>query len=292
MKTLQELEKQYTDGVNLLKQEGYYQEIVEEIHLLVKYLDSQWLTQLLSENLFTDIQGVFLIFVREDLKEIYAELKYQEEEFLVTLFKRDSVNLRILRKCSTSLTYQVKSIIRMPAVRDLAFKSRYLENISRKLSGEIQRYYQSLEQNYKEYFRKTFSRDSGQQNMISLGCLKVLERDFQEHFLLVTQKFPQLAQAISFVKDVFAMELESRVRRQLSVFFSHQEKLDKLIDYFIDDLKRSLIQNLHRQIKQGRDYTWIRKGLENFIQSERFGTLLRKVIYQTFSIMQKNHATV
>ncbi len=292
MITLPELEQRYAAGIELLKKEGYYQQTVAEIHYLTKYMDSQWLIQLFSDNLFSDIQGVFLIFVREDLKELYQELEKEPKTSLEKYFKLESNNLLVLRKCATSLVYQVKSIVRMPQVRNLTFKSRYLEALSRKLSGEIQKYYKVLVEQYKEYFRKTFSREEGKQTVVSLGCLRVLSQDYDFHFLTVTQRFVDLSSAINFVRDLFAMQLESRVTDQLAPFFRHQDKMNRLIDYFINDLKRSFIQSLNKQFRQGREYIWIRTALEEFIHSERFGRLLRKVIYQTMSILQKNYTSV
>ena len=94
--------------------------------------------------------------------------------------------------------------------------------------------------------------------------------------------------AINFVKDLFKTEIESKIVNQLAPIFDQQDKFHKLIDYFINDLKRNFIYALIKHQKNGKSYEWIREGMEAFIEGERFGALLQKVIYQTLSIMQHN----
>jgi hypothetical protein len=285
---LKDLEEKYRPGVELLREKGYYEQTISEIYYLIKYLDNSWFVHLLSENLFSDIQGVFSLFIREDLGDICHDLGQTGDIPLDDLLSRKYVNLEILLKCATSLNYQVKSIMKSPEVRNLKFKSRFLEIISRKLNGEIQSYFKILLENYKKYFRKKFTFDLKEKNIVSLRCLRDLSSDFDLTFLTTVNQFQALSDAIHFVRDLFLKELEHRVSEQLQLVLNHQHKFDKLINYFINDLKRSFIQSLIQQFRKGKNFEWIKAGLEDYINSERFARLMKKVIYQTFSIMHSN----
>jgi len=282
---LKDLEEKYRPGVELLREKGYYEQTISEIYYLIKYLDNSWFVHLLSENLFSDIQGVFSLFIREDLEDIYHDLERTGDVPLNDLLNRKYVNLEILLKCATSLSYQVKSIMKSPEVRNLKFKSRFLEIISRKLSGEIQSNFKILLENYKKYFRKKFTFDFKEKNIVSLRCLRDLSSDYDTNFLSSVNQFQALSAAIHFIRDLFLKELEHKVSEQIQPILNHHHKFDKLINYFINDLKRSFIQSLIQQFRKGKNYEWIKAGLEEYIHSERFARLLKKVIYQTFSIM-------
>jgi hypothetical protein len=252
---------------------------------LIKYLDANWFVRLLSENLFSDIQGVFSLFIREDLKDIYHDLEIAGDLPMNDLLNRNYINLEILLKCATSLNYQVKSIMKTPDVRNLKFKSRFLEIISRKLNGEIQAYFKILQENYKKYFRKKFAFDFKEKNIVSLQCLRILVSDYDMNFMSAVHHFQAISAAIHFVKDLFMKELENKVSQQIQPIVNHHHKFKKLISYFINDLKRSFIQSLIQQFRKGKKFNWIKSGLEEYIQSERFARLLKKVIYQSFSII-------
>mgnify|MGYP005835231209 CR=1 FL=1 len=290
-KILQELENKYRSGVELLREKEYYDQILSEVYYQIKYLDSNWFIHLLSENLFSDIQGVFSLFIREDLKDIYEELRTVKNFSINTFANRKYVNLEILLKCSTNLNYQVKSIMKSPEVRNLKFKSRFLEIISRKLNGEIQLYFKKLSENYKKYFRKKFTFDFNEKSLVSLQCLHQLVIDYDENFLSIINQYQALSSAIHFVNDLFTKELENKVSQKIQPIINHQDKFNRLIHYFINDLKRSFIQSLFQQVKKERSFDWIKSGLELYIHSERFSRLLKKVIFQTFSIISSTHAT-
>ncbi|OGB65696.1 MAG: hypothetical protein A2Y94_04890 [Caldithrix sp. RBG_13_44_9] len=282
---LKELEEKYRPGVELLKEKGYYEQTISEVYYLIKYLDANWVVRLLSENLFSDIQGVFSLFIREELKDIYHDLEVAGDLPLNDLLNRNYVNLEILLKCATSLNYQVKSIMKTPDVRNLKFKSRFLEIISRKFNGEIQSYFKILQENYKKYFRKKFTFDFKEKNIVSLQCLRNLASDYDMNFISEVLHFQALSAAIHFVKDLFMKELENKVNQQIQPIVNHHHKFNKLIIYFINDLKRSFIQSLIQQFRKGKNFDWIKSGLEEYIHSERFARLLKKVIFQTFSII-------
>ena len=289
-KILKELEEKYQPGVELLKEKGYYEQTISEIYYLIKYLDNNWFVHLLSENLFSDIQGVFSLFIREDLKDIYHDLQSNGDLSLNVFLDRKYVNLEILLKCTTSFTYQVKSIMKSAEIRNLKFKSRFLETISRKLNGEIQLYFKTLSENYKSYFRKKFTFDFKEKNIVSMQCLRNLASDYDLNFGSAVNQFLALSAGIHFVKDLFMKELENKVAEQIQPIINHHQKFNKLINYFINDLKRSFIQSLIQQSHKGKNFDWIKSGLEEYIHSERFARLLKKVIYQTFSIIHANQA--
>lgn len=282
------LEEKYREGINLLKGMGYYQPLVSEIECLVKYLDDQLFIHLLSFNLFSDIQGVFSTFVRTDLSKIYAEMLKYPDIPEKQIYKQKFTNLEILHKCVTNITYQVKSLVRLPQMRNLTFKSRYLKAMSRKLSGEIQMEYKKFADNYKKYFRKRFSGRKSQNELVSLNCLRELVDDYNTHFGKSLEDFQDLSQALNYMREFFVLTLENRIRNNISPIFNDQDKFPRIIDYFINDLKRTFIQILFQQYKNGKSFVWIKKASLEFIQSERFGILLKKVIIQTLSIMLKN----
>ncbi len=285
-KQSEELVKKYKTGIDFLKERGYYHRILSEIYYLIIYLDHQGIVNLLSENFFSDIQGVFLIFVRDDLRHIFEEMQKNSEKNLAKYLKSPATNLIILHRCTTNIQYQVKSILRMPQIKDRPLKSRYLEFVSRKLNGEIQEYYRILTDNYKKYFRKKFSATGNPGRTISLECLRRLTSDYDDHFTGVAEQFVNLAMALKFVRDLFQKEMEIRIRQHISAIFNDQQKLNKLIEYFINDLKRTIIQMTIRQSQNGRSFEWIEVRLQEFLKGERFQKLLKKVIFQTFSIMQ------
>lgn len=282
------LEEKYREGINLLKGMGYYQPLVSEIECLVKYLDDQLFIHLLSFNLFSDIQGVFSTFVRTDLSKIYAEMLKYPDIPEKQIYKQKFTNLEILHKCVTNITYQVKSLVRLPQMRNLTFKSRYLKAMSRKLSGEIQMEYKKFADNYKKYFRKRFSGRKSQNELVSLNCLRELVDDYNTHFGKSLEDFQDLSQALNYMREFFVLTLENRIRNNISPIFNDQDKFPRIIDYFINDLKRTFIQILFQQYKNEKSFVWIKKASLEFIQSERFGILLKKVIIQTLSIMLKN----
>ena len=282
------LEENYREGINLLKGMGYYQPLVSEIECLVKYLDDQLFIHLLSFNLFSDIQGVFSTFVRTDLSKIYAEMLKYPDIPEKQIYKQKFTNLEILHKCVTNITYQVKSLVRLPQMRNLTFKSRYLKAMSRKLSGEIQMEYKKFADNYKKYFRKRFSGRKSQNELVSLNCLRELVDDYNTHFGKSLKDFQDLSQALNYMREFFILTLENRIRNNILPIFNDQDKFPRIIDYFINDLKRTFIQILFQQYKNEKSFVWIKKASLEFIQSERFGILLKKVIIQTLSIMLKN----
>lgn len=286
-KLSEELVKKYKAGIELLKEQGYYHRILSEIYYLIIYLDHQGIISLLSDNFFSDIQGVFQIFVRDDLQQIFEEMKNNRDKSLEEYLKIPATNLIILQRCTTNLQYQVKSILRMPRIKNRLLKSRYLEFVSRKLNGEIQEYYRLLTENYKTYFRKKFSAGSNPGRAISLECLRQLTKEYDDHFTEAAQRFIHLSMALKFVRDLFQKEMEIKIRKHIGTIFNDQQRLNKLIEYFISDLKRTIIQMTIQQSKNGKSFEWIEAGLQEFLRGERFQQLLKKVINQTFSLMQE-----
>jgi hypothetical protein len=291
-KLSEELVKKYRPGIELLKEQGYYHRILSEIYYLIIYLDHQGIISLLSDNFFSDIQGVFQIFVRDDLQQIFQEMKNNRHKSLEEFLKIPATNLIILQRCTTNLPYQVKSILRMSRIKDRPLKSRYLEFVSRKLNGEIQEYYRQLTENYKTYFRKKFSAGSHPGRTISLECLRQLTGEYDNHFTEAAQRFINLSMALKFVRDLFQKEMEIKIRKHISAVFNDQQRLNKLIEYFINDLKRTIIQMTLQQSKNGKSFEWIEAGLQEFLKGERFETLLKKVINQTFSLMQERRVQI
>ncbi len=284
---MRNFEDKYKLGIIYLKEKGYYTHVVDEVYFLMKHIHHQMFIRLLSENLFSDIRGVFETFVRADLKKIYEDIKMNSNKSVNEYLHKKYMNLIVLQKCATSLEYQTRSIARMPEVREFKLKSRLLESISRRLNGEIQEYYRDLEKNYKRFFRLKFSKNPSKHNTVTIKCIENLAKDYNEHFLTVTERFQQLALAINFVKDLFKVGIEQKIVNQLAPIFDQQEKLNKVVDYFINDLKRNFIQIMFLQMNNHKSIEWIQNKLENFIHSERFGKMLRRVIYQTLSLMQE-----
>jgi len=280
-----DLEEKYREGIDLLLERGYYQHLISEIECLVKYLDDHLFIHLLSYNIFSDIQGVFSSFVRTDLVNVYEALLKDPELKQDQFYGQKFTNLEILHKCVTNVSYQVKSLVRLPQMRNLTFKSRYLKTMSRKLSGEIQLEYKKLVDNYKKYFRKRYSQRTSNNEVISLICLKELVDDYNTHFTKTIEEFQSLSHAINFIRGFFIITLENRIRENISPIFNNQNKFPRIIDYFINDLKRNFIQILFIQHDRGKSFSWIQKVSLEFIESERFAILLKRVIFQTFSIM-------
>ena len=286
---LKSIENRHKTGVTLLKECGYYERLLSEIHLMIKYIDNQFFLHLFSENLFSDIRGVFRSFVRQDLRKVYEELSNRPDLPLTLFLEREYMNLEILRKCSSNLRYQVKSLVRLPGVRQLEFKSSFLQSVSRKLNGEIQELHRILSDNYKIYFRQQFSIPTNNEQRVSLGWIEKIGQDFDASFLSVMRRFYRLSDAILFVKALFQLEMENEIRNRISsLFFDRQEKFEDILDYFINDLKKNFIRTLDRHLRSGKKIEWIQKGFEQFIDSTRFESLLRRVIYQTLAIIRKD----
>ena len=284
----QHIEEKYAAGIELLKQKDYYDSLRSEIEYLVKYLDTSPFIRYLSENLFSDIQGVFATFVREDLSKIYEDfLKYQDIS-LDNYYESDSINLEILKKCAANLNYQVKSIIRLPQIQELPWQTRHLKAVSRKFYGEVQLNYRELETSYKHYFRKKFSRHTENNGIVSLACLKKEIDDYDRHFMFIIDKFERLSLATRYVREYFIILVEDKIKEEIGPLFNNQDRFNKLISYFLNDLKRTFIHILYRQAKRGKKFLWIQEVSLEFLKSERFGKLLKKVIYQTFSLIKQN----
>ena len=279
------LEEKYREGIELLQQKGYYQHLISEIECLVKYLDDQLFIHLLSFNIFSDIQGVFSSFVRTDLIHVYEAVLKNPDLKQDQFYSQKFTNLEILHKCVTNLSYQLKSLIRLPQMRNLTFKSRYLKTMSRKLSGEIQLEHKKLVDNYKKYFRKRFSHRAIDGEVVSLVCLRELVDDYNTHFTKTIEEFHSLSQAINFIREFFIWTLENRIRENIAPIFNNHNKFPRIVDYFINDLKRTFIQILFLQHGRGKSFSWIQRVSLDFIQSERFAILLKRVIFETFSIM-------
>jgi hypothetical protein len=198
------------------------------------------------------------------------------------------MNLEILKKCSASLNYQVKSIIRLPQIQKLPFQSRYIKATSRKFYGEIQLNYRELESNYKKYFRKKFALQAENNGTISMACMKKEIEEYNYYFGKVTARYDDLFMALRYVREYYSLCLEEKIIDEIGSIFNNQDRYNKLISYFINDLKRTFIQILYRQVKKGKKFLWIRTVALEFLQSDRFAGLLKKVIYQTFTIIQKS----
>jgi hypothetical protein len=288
---LKELEQKYQAGVKIIRERGYYPRLLDEAHYLIKYIDSHFFLELFSENLFCDIRGVFGSFVRQDLKKVYNDMKNNPTIPIGFYLEQKYMNLVILQKCASNIRYQVKSLIRLRKVKELSFKSRFFTEVSRKMEGEIQENYKLLERNYKVYFRERFSRKPSSEDKISLKCVDETAELYDKQFLQVFNRFLSLSQAINFVREVFSHYLEIEIRNHLAtVFYERQDKLERVIDYFINDLKRNFIHTMSRHLRKGRSFEWIRTGFQQFIDSERFEMLLRRVILQTLSIIRRNNS--
>ncbi len=287
-----DLEKKHRNGVALLKERGYYDRITSEVQLLIKYINNQFFLRLFADNLFSDIRGVFGAFIRQDVVKLFEEMQYSPETPVNIYVEREYMNLAILQKCSTNLRYQVKSLVRMKRVKDLEFKSSFLQAVARKLNGEIQELYRLLSDNYKQYFRMQFTSLHKNEDKVSLGCIENLNQNFDEHFLVVMRRFYQLSDALNFVRALFKLELENEIRNRIAaIFYDHQDRLEQVIDYFITDLKRNIIRTMRRNLREGRSLKWIQKGFLQFVDSTRFETLLRRVILQTLLVIRRdNHA--
>ena len=288
---LKDLEKKHQAGVKIIRERGYYPRLLDEAHYLIKYIDSQFFLELFSENLFCDIRGVFGSFVRLDLKKVYEDMKNNPTVPIGFYLEQKYMNLVILQKCASNLRYQVKSLIRMRRIKELSFKSRFFTEISRKMEGEIQENYKLLERNYKVYFRERFSMRRNTEHKISIQCFDETAKLYDLHFLKILNQFMSLSQAINLVKDVFNYYLEIEIRNHLAtVFYERQDRLERIIDYFINDLKRNFIHTMSLHLRQGRSFEWIKTGLQQFIDSERFEVLLRRVILQTLSIIRRHNS--
>lgn len=287
---LQDLEKKYQAGLKIIKDRGYYERLLDEARFLIKYIDSQFFLELFSENLFSDIRGVFGSFVRQDLKKVYKDMKNNPNIPVGFYLEQKYMNLVILQKCATNLRYQVKSLTRMPKIKELSFNSRFLKAVSRKLEGEIQENFKILEENYKVYFRKRFTEKPSNEDKISLRCIENTAEMYDQYFLKVLNNFLGLSAAINLVKEIFHYNIELEIRNHLaSVFYERQDKLERIMDYFINDLKRNFIYTMARHLRSGRSFEWIKTGFQQFIDSGRFESLLRKVIMQTLSILRNRH---
>jgi hypothetical protein len=182
----------------------------------------------------------------------------------------------------------VKSILRLPKIQKLPFQSRYLKATSRKFYGEVQQNYRDLESNYKKYFRKKFTSRGEHNDAISLACIKQEIEDYHIYFENVIAGYQALLTAVRFVREYFNRVIEEKIIDEIGPIFNDQDRYNKLISYFINDLKRTFIQILYRQVKRGRKFLWIKNVSLDFLQSDRFEKLLKKVIFQTFSIIQRN----
>lgn len=277
-----DLEASHKSGVELIKEREYYDRLVSEVQFLIKYIDNQFFQDIFTENLFSDMRGVFSTFIRQDLRKVYNEMRENPNVPLADYLEREYMNLTILRKCTTNLRYQVKSLVRMRKVRALEFKSTFLQGVSRKLSGEIQALYRQLSGNYKQYFRNQFTNLHENEDRISFACVNSLKDHFDRHFITVMNRFYQLSDAIMFVQELFNLELENEIRNRIaSIFFEKQDKIERVVFYFIDDLKKNFIKTVDRNIRSGHDYQWISRGFEQFIENDRFQKLLRKVILKS-----------
>lgn len=289
---LAELEKRHRLGVTLLKERDYYDRMIAEVRLLVKYVDSQFFLKLFRDNLLDDMRGVFRSFVRQDLKEIYEELQKAPYTPINSFLERDFPNLAVLRKCTTNLRYQVKSLVRMPPVQALEFKSSFLQAVARKLNGEIQELYRLLSVNYKQYFRLQFSMPHKHEDKVSMSCINHLDKNFSSYFLEIMERFYQLADAIHFVKALFKLEMENEIRNRIAaIYFESQERLEKVINYFIEDIKRNFIRTLDRHMRSGRDFEWILKGFQKFIYGPRFEQMMQRIIIHTLASQRRRRFT-
>ncbi len=290
---IQELERKHQSGVQLLKERGYFERILPEIRLLIKYVDNQFFLDLFSQNLLDDMRGVFRSFVRQDLYHVFREMQEYPTFSLTELLERDYPNLMVLKKCTTNLRYQVKSLVRMPQVLDLEFKSSFLQAVSRKLNGEIQELYRLLSENYKQYFRLQFSMPRKHESKVSMRCIQNLEKNFSEYFLNIMDRFYQLADAIQFVRELFKLEMENEIRNRIAmIYFERQERLEQVIDYFINEVKRNFIRTLDRHLRSGREYDWVARGLQKFIYSPRFEKMLQRLIFQTLAALRREQEVV
>jgi len=283
---LKEIETRYANGIELLRKSGYYDRLIEEVHLLVKYFDNNYFFQLLTENLFDDFRGVFHSFVNRDLKLVFRELEDNPTQSLENFLNREYTSLSILKSCTMNVNYQVSGLMRLEQTRKLQFKSTFLQFISRKLNGEIQALYKELSHNYKKYFRKQFIFSDNSGSHVSLVCMEKLDKEFQAHFLTVMQKFYHLYEALNFVHDLFIFELRKTIYTRISsIFYENQEKMSKLLNYFIEDLKQNFIRMLDKNMRKGKDYPWIQNTFTIFLESERFQKMLSRVISQSINVM-------
>ena len=285
--TFGELKKKYSRGVKLLQDEGYYTRVVDEIALLVKYFDSNYFYHLLTENIFDDIKGTFRSFIIKELPDVYRKLQQDPTRPLDEFFKREYNSLVILKSCTLNIRYQVSGLMRFEQTRNLPFKSTYLQGVHRKLNGKIQEYYRELSENYKQYFREQFVHTPITHSRISIHCMEQLMHDIDEHFIQHLSRFQALHEAIAFVHDYMILQLRGLIHQRITaIFHNNGNRIERLVNYFIEDLKRDFIRMLDRQLRKGKEFEWIRRGLLLFLDSNRFEDLLRKVIFQSLVIHQ------
>ena len=284
---LSTLKARYASGVQLLQQEGIYPRVVEEITLLVKYFDSNYFYHLLTENILDDIKGTFRSFILKELPQVYTELYTNPAQPLEPFFRREFNSLAILKSCTLNTRYQVSGLMRFSQTRHLLFKSTYLQGIQRRLNGKIQEYYRELSENYKQYFRNQFVHRSITASRISIQCLEDLAEDVESHFVVPLRKFFALQQAIAFVHHFLLLQLRGTIHERITAIFQNNGKrVERLVTYFIEDIKCDFIRMVDRQLRKGKTLPWIQRGLLLFLESNRFENLLRKVIYQSLILHQ------
>ncbi len=287
------LKRRYADGVKLLQEEGIYPRVVEEIALLVKYFDSNYFYHLLTENILDDIKGTFRSFILKELPPVYEELQSDPTQPLEPFFRREFNSLTILKSCTLNTRYQVSGLMRFSQTRNLLFKSTYLQGVQRKLNGKIQEYYRELSENYKQYFRNQFIHRSITASRISIQCLEDLADEMESHFVVPLRKFLALQQAVAFVHDYLMLQLRGTVHERITYIFQNNGKrVERLVEYFIQDIKCDFIRMVDRQLRKGKPFAWIQRGLLLFLESNRFETLLRKVIYQSLIVHRPPRARI
>ena len=280
--TLGELKKKYHRGVRFLQAEGYYTRVIEEIDLLVKYFDANYFYHLLTENILDDIKGTFRSFVNKELPKVYQEIVENPAQPLTVYYERQYTSLMILKSCIGNMRYQVSGLMRFEQTRTLPFKSTYLQGVHRKLNGKIQEYYRDLSEHYKAYFRNQFVQPAVQNGRISLQCLERLMAEMEDHFITPLQRFMVLQEALAFVHQYLVLQLRGKIQERISAIFNgNSSRINRLMEYFIHDLKCDFIRMVDRQHRKGKDFEWIRRGLLLFLDSNRFDGLLRKVIFQS-----------
>ncbi len=290
---LSTLKNRYAAGVNLLQQEGIYPQVIEEVALLVKYFDGNYFYHLLTENILDDIKGTFRSFILKELPAVYEQLRANPTQPLEPFFQREFNSLTILKSCTLNVRYQVSGLMRFSQTRNLLFKSTYLQGIHRKLNGKIQEYYRQLSEHYKQYFRNQFVHRSIHPSRVSIQCLEDLAEELDNHFVMPLRKFEALQQAVAFIHGFLLLQLRGTVQERMTYIFQHNGKrVERLVTYFIQDIKCDFIRMLDRQLRKGKPFSWIQRGLLMFLESNRFESLLRSVIYQSLVVHPPRHNRV
>lgn len=269
------LGKQFLDEVKLF--DPLISEIENEICLITHDNVFEWM----ALNIYEDLISIVESFINNELKNKY-ELLDPEKDLSYNESMLNLVQFDVLKKCISNPNYQLQSIFHQVKLRLTPFRipswSKLIEIIEKKLNNDVQ----TLKANFDIYLHQKQNEIIIFDEMITYDHVENMARNFREAFSEQAYNIMKYAQALQLIHDFWKDEFRQAISPHLfSIYQMVPGKLEKILSYFVTDIRKSLIIQALKFRAKNQHYSVVQSKLINFFRNEKYKNLIFTVVYQS-----------